>query len=173
MEPYPWKLGAVRWVIFLKQNISWCHDMFFPAHVRPPLLPPSHREFPSLRSVQQKLRTAGTAGSFLALSLNMIFPQAANLRSLHEIFQLIYYTTENQHGTWTWTWWFQKKWSLPTSIFQGAMLVLVSHRLPLIEQTGCSVPKCFTGLERLHFNIDLSQFLGCWGGCCRWDALPE
>lgn len=84
-----------------------------------------------------------------------------------------YYTTENQRGTWTWTWWFPKKWSLPTSIFQGAMLVLVSYRLPLIEQTGCSVAKCFTGLERLHFNIDLSQFLGCWGGCCRWDALPE
>ena len=109
--------------------------------------------------MQQKLRTAGTAGSFLALSLNMIFPQAANLRSLHEIFQ---YTTplktnmehEHEHDD------FKKKWSLPTSIFQGAMLVLVSYRLPLIEQTGCSVPKCFTGFERLHFNLDLSLFLG-------------
>ena len=55
---------------------------FPPPNVRPPLLPPLTMMFPSLRSVQQKLRTAGTAGSFLALSLNMIFPQAANLRSL-------------------------------------------------------------------------------------------
>ena len=68
--------------LFEKKTYLGAMICFSPCKCQTFVVAPSHREFPSLRSVQQKLRTAGTAGSFLALSLNMIFPQAANLRSL-------------------------------------------------------------------------------------------